>query len=321
VTSQQTSSKAPGTLAVVIAFAVVYIVWGSTYFFIKEALAGFPPFILGAVRFIIAALIILIWALIKGDKVFDRRLMPKAAISGILMLFVGNGMVIWVEQFLPSAMTAIMVSSAAFWFVILDKPKWRSNFSNTNIILGLILGFGGVILLFWEKLTGTDTSINSDKEALGMGLLSMSVIAWAGGSLYYKYFTSGGSAWVNTGWQIMFAGLAFVPGIFLLKEYENFHWSNVPPFAWFSLVYLVLMGSIAAYSAYVWLLKVRPATQVSTNAYVNPVVAVLLGVIFAGERITFLPILGLTIILGSVLLLNLSEYRKKRETGDGRRKT
>jgi drug/metabolite transporter (DMT)-like permease len=219
-------------------------------------------------------------------------------------------MVIWVEQSVPSAMAAIMVSSAAFWFVILDKPKWKKNFSSTNTILGLGFGFFGVILLFWEKLSGA--SFAGDKEALGMLLLSFSVIAWAGGSLYSKYYTSG-SAIVNTGWQIMFAGLAFVPGILLLREHTTFKWSGVPPFAWFSIIYLVLMGSIAAYSAYVWLLQVRPATQVSTYAYVNPVVAVLLGVIFAGERITLFPVIGLTVILGSVLLLNLSAYRKSKK--------
>ena len=145
-----------------------------------------------------------------------------------------------------------------------------------------------------------------------MLLLSFSVIGWAGGSLYSKYYTTGGSTLVNTGWQVTIAGLAFIPGIFILNEFDNFRLSEVHRFAWFSLVYLVLMGSIAAYSAYVWLLTVRPATQVSTYAYVNPVVAVLLGVIFAGEKITFFPILGLAIILGSVLLLNLSSYRKRQ---------
>jgi drug/metabolite transporter (DMT)-like permease len=310
VSNQPISKHRPGTLAVVVAFATVYIVWGSTYFFIKGALAGFPPFILGAVRFIIAGVIILAWAGIKGEKVFDWNIIPKSAFSGFLMLFVGNGMVIWVEQTLPSVMAAIMVSSAAFWFVILDKPKWKTNFSNTNTILGLISGFVGVILLFWDKISGA--SISGDKELLGLLLLSFSVIGWAGGSLYAKYYTSGSSQLVNTGWQITVAGLAFVPGVLLTHELDVFRMKEISGFAWFSLAYLVSMGSIAAYTAYVWLLTVRPATQVSTYAYVNPVVAVLLGVMFGGEKITFFPVLGLAIILGSVLLLNLSAYRKAK---------
>jgi drug/metabolite transporter (DMT)-like permease len=308
-TSNNTPGRQPATLKVVLAFAIVYIVWGSTYFFIKEALAGFPPFILGALRFLVAGLILLVWAGAKGEKVFDRKLMPHAALSGVMMLFLGNGMVIWVEQYLPSAMAAIMVSSAAFWFVILDKPKWKINFTNTNTILGLIFGFAGVILLFWDKISGA--SLAGDKEALGMLLLSFSVIGWAGGSLYSKYFTSG-SPMVNTGWQIMFAGIAFVPGILVMHEFDDFKLAQVSQFAWISIVYLILMGSIAAYSAYVWLLSVRPATQVSTYAYVNPVVAVLLGVIFADEKISILPVIGLTVILGSVLLLNLSSYKKRK---------
>ena len=312
MSNQPISKHHTNTFAVVVAFAVVYIVWGSTYFFIKGALGGFPPFILGAVRFIIAGVIILAWAAIRGEKVFDWKLIPKSAFSGFLMLFIGNGMVIWVEQTLPSAMAAIMVSSAAFWFVILDKPKWKLNFTNTNTILGLVFGFIGVILLFWDKISGT--TIAGDKEALGMLLLSFSVIGWAGGSLYSKYFTSSSSQLVNTGWQITSAGIAFIPGMLLTRELDNFQLSDVSKFAWFSLAYLVTMGSIAAYSAYVWLLAARPATQVSTYAYVNPVVAVLLGVIFADEKITLFPVLGLAIILGSVLLLNLSAYRKaKRE--------
>lgn len=310
MSNQPISKHHTNTFAVVVAFAVVYIVWGSTYFFIKGALEGFPPFILGAIRFLVAGIIILIWAVVKGEKVFDFKLIPMSALSGFLMLFVGNGMVIWVEQTLPSAMAAIMVSSAAFWFVILDKPKWKINFSNSNTILGLIFGFIGVILLFWEKIAGA--SIAGDKEALGLVLLSFSVIGWAGGSLFAKYYTSDSSQLVNTGWQITIAGLAFIPGIFLTHELDGFHLGSIDWFAWFSLVYLITMGSIAAYSAYVWLLMVRPATQVSTYAYVNPVVAVLLGVIFAGEKITFFPVLGLAIILGSVLLLNLSAYRKTK---------
>ncbi|MBL7698216.1 MAG: EamA family transporter [Chitinophagaceae bacterium] len=308
-TGNRTPATSPATIKVILAFAIVYIVWGSTYYFIKEALDGFPPFILGALRFVVAGLLILIYAAIKGEHVFDKKLIPRAAISGILMLFVGNGMVIWVEQFLSSAMAAIMVSSAAFWFVILDKPKWKANFSNTNIILGLLFGFFGVILLFWDKLSGA--SLGRDREALGMLLLSFSVIAWAGGSLYSKYFTSG-SPIVNTGWQVLAAGVAFLPGMFITNEPGSFNLGQVSPFAWASLIYLILIGSIAAYSAYVWLLANRPATQVSTYAYVNPVVAVLLGVLFAGERITLLPVIGLAVILGSVLLLNLSAYRRAK---------
>jgi drug/metabolite transporter (DMT)-like permease len=311
---QQQHSRSPGTLMVVLAFATVYLVWGSTYFFIKEALQGFPPFLLGAIRFIIAGLLLLGWSILKGEKVFDTKLMRHAAVGGILMLFIGNGMVIWVEQKLPSAMAAIMVSSAPLWFVLLDKPKWQTNFKSVNTIIGLVLGFAGVILLFGERIINSFTSITGHDEIVGLALLNIGVIAWAGGSLYTKYYASGGSAIVNTAWQILFAGLSFIPGVFLLGELKDFHWQHVPQSAWLSLIYLVIMGSIAGFTAYVWLLQVRPATQVSTYAYVNPVVAVLLGTLFAHEKITLLPLTGLTIILISVLLINISAYRKKNNS-------
>jgi drug/metabolite transporter (DMT)-like permease len=306
---------AASPVMVILAFATVYIVWGSTYYFIQQALKGFPPFILGAVRFIIAGLIMLVWCIVKGEKVWDIKLIPHAAIGGFLMLFIGNGIVIWVEQTLPSAMAAIMVSSSPLWFVILDSPKWKVNFKNTNTIIGLILGFIGVILLFGERIMSSFSSIKGHQEIIGLTMLNFGVIAWAGGSLYVKYKTSGSPALVNTTWQILAAGIAFIPGVFILDEMKDFQFEKVSGMAWISLWYLVFMGSIAAFSAYVWLLQVRPATQVSTYAYVNPVVAVLLGVLLAGENITIIPVIGLAIILISVLLINFSAYRRKKGAG------
>lgn len=302
---EQQTKRAP-VLMVIIAFITVYIVWGSTYFFIAQALSGFPPFILGASRFIIAGLIMLLWCVITGEKIFDRTLIPKAALGGILMLFFGNGMVIWVEQTLPSAMAAIMISATPLWFVLLDKPMWSTNLRNPATIIALILGFIGVILLFGEKLFGSAITISSRQELVGLGLLNIGVIGWASGSLLIKYkVRKDASAVVNTAWQMTAAGLAFIPGMILLDETDQFQLSQVPPRAWWSLAYLVLMGSIAAFSAYVWLLKVRPVTQVSTYAYVNPLVAVLLGVFIADEKISVVAIVGLGIILLSVLIINV----------------
>jgi drug/metabolite transporter (DMT)-like permease len=145
-----------------------------------------------------------------------------------------------------------------------------------------------------------------------MLLVVIGAMSWAGGSLYSKYNSTGGSVSVNSAWQMFSAGLAFFIASLIREEQNGFVWSAVPTDAWLSVIYLILFGSIAAFSAYVWLLEVRPATQVSTYAYVNPVVAVLLGVLFANESITMLQILGLVVILGSVLLINLAKYRKAR---------
>lgn len=311
MSASETKSASP--LMVILAFAIVYLVWGSTYFFIQVAVKGFPPFILGALRFILAGLLMAAWCIIKGEKLFAIRGIKHAAISGILLLFFGNGIIIWVEQSMPSAMVAITVSSAPLWFVLLDKPKWSENFRSKSIIAGMLIGLAGVILLFSEQISQIFSMPESTPVKMSsMVLLLFAAIAWAGGSLYSKYRSAEGSIIVTTTWQIMAAGIAFIPGIFIRDEFSGFHWSEVSSDSWFALAYLVSMGSIAGFSAYVWLLQVRTAMQVSTYAYVNPVVAVLLGVFFANEKITGIQIAGLIIILGSVLLINMARYRREK---------
>ncbi|MBB5439712.1 drug/metabolite transporter (DMT)-like permease [Pedobacter sp. AK017] len=307
-------NKKASPLIVILAFAIVYIVWGSTYFFIQKALAGFPPFILGAFRFLAAGLLLITWCSIKGEKIFDKKSIRQAAIAGILMLGIGNGLVIWVEQSIPSGLVAILVSSAAMWFVILDKPKWKENLQSTSTVMGLIIGFIGVILLFAEQVMHTLNNNQSNTQIVGIVLLLLAPIGWAAGSLYSKYnTTSAVSVSVNTSWQMLAAGIAFTPGILFNSELKNFDWHMVSADAWLSVGYLVIFGSIAAFSAYVWLLSVRPATQVSTYAYVNPVVAVLLSVLFTSEKVTIIQVAGLVVILGSVLLINLAKYRKEHQ--------
>jgi drug/metabolite transporter (DMT)-like permease len=307
------ASKTASPILVIIAFAIVYIVWGSTYFFIQKAVYGFPPFVLGALRFLLAAIIMATWCLIRGENLFAIQGMKRAIISGILLLFFGNGIIIWVEQSMPSAMVAITVSSAPLWFVLLDKPKWGENFRSKSIIAGMLIGLAGVVLLFSEQISKVFSMPESSNVKMSsMVLLVLGAIAWAGGSLYSKYKPAQGSIIVISTWQMLAAGITFIPGVFIRGELNGFEWQNVPYESWMSLIYLVIMGSIAGFSAYVWLLQVRTAMQVSTYAYVNPVVAVLLGVFFANEKITTIQIVGLIIILGSVLLINVAKYRREK---------
>lgn len=307
------ASKNASPMLVIVAFAIVYVVWGSTYFFIQMAVHGFPPFILGAFRFILAGIIMAIWCVIKGENLFAIRGIKHAIISGILLLFFGNGIIIWVEQSMPSAMVAITVSSAPLWFVLLDKPKWAENFRSKSIITGMLIGLAGVILLFSEQISKIFAMPDTTPVKMSsMILLLFGAIAWAGGSLYSKYKPAQGSIIVISTWQMLAAGIAFIPGILIRGEFNGFQWQEVPNESWMSLIYLVIMGSIAGFSAYVWLLQVRTAMQVSTYAYVNPVVAVLLGVFFANEKITGIQVAGLIIILGSVLLINMAKYRREK---------
>ncbi|WP_428330617.1 EamA family transporter [Mucilaginibacter sp.] len=305
--------KSASPLWVIIAFATVYIVWGSTYFFIRMAVqGGLPPFILGAIRFTIAGLLLITWSALKGEKVFVWNDIKHAAVSGILLLFVANGIVIWSEQTLPSAMVAILVSSAPIWFVLLDKPNWAINLKHRATIAGLFIGFAGVILLFSEQIEKVFSSGSSHSQLPWMLLLLFGTVAWSAGSLYSKHKPATGSASVNTAWQMLWAGFVYIPVSFLHNEYSGLNVHSIKTSGWVALIYLIIFGSIAAFSAYVWLLQVRPATQVSTYAYVNPVIAVILGVVFAGESISFTQIAGLFVILGSVLLINLAKYRKEK---------
>ncbi|RYU89627.1 EamA family transporter [Mucilaginibacter terrigena] len=305
-----TTQKTPSPLMVIIAFATVYIVWGSTYFFIQVAIQGIPAMLMGAMRYTIAGLLMLGWCALKGDKIWVKKDVINAAIGGIVLLGIGNGIVIWVEQVLPSAMVAIMVSANPIWFVVLDKRNWKENLRSTATIVGLVIGFAGVILLFGEQVVNTMGGTHDDAKIWGVGLLVLGPIAWSAGSLYSKYKGSSSPARVNTAWQMLVAGIAFLPVSAWHNEFANFDITTVPTQAWLAVIYLIVFGSIAAFTAYVWLLQVRPATQVSTHSYVNPVIAVLLGVMFAQEHISWLQIGGLVIILVSVLLINLAKYRK-----------
>lgn len=296
---------------VILAFATVYIVWGSTYFFIGEAVREIPPMLMGAFRFLASGGVMLLWCLIRRENLWNWPQIKTSAITGLLLLFIGNGAVIWSEMTLPSSLVAVMISSAPLWFVLLDKPKWKENFTSRSTLTGLGIGFVGVILLFSEQAIKAMDSADTIGTLTGLIIVIIGCMSWAGGSIYSKY-RSTGSATVNTTWQMLIAGLVFLPLSFARNEWTGFHWSAVSANAWFSIVYLIIMGSLVAYSAYVWLLQVRPATQVSTYAYVNPVVAVLLGVLFAGEHMSTLQIVGLAIILGSVLLINLAKYRKEK---------
>ena len=137
---------------VIVAFATVYVVWGSTYFFIQVAVQYFPPMILGAFRFLAAGILLLGWCLFKGEQPGTWQQVKTAIISGLMLLLGGTGAVIWAEKWLPSSMVAVLISSSPFWFIILDVPKWRENFTSRSIIAGLIFGFVGVVLMFGEKV-------------------------------------------------------------------------------------------------------------------------------------------------------------------------
>lgn len=295
-------------LWVILAFAAVYIIWGSTYFFIELAVKYLSPPVLGAVRFFASGVIMLIWGMLRGEKVWDRSALLPSIISGILMLFLGNGAVIWSEQYLHSSFVAIFMASAPLWFLLLDKFNWKENFSNRYTLLGVSIGLIGVIALFYEKVS---------LSSFGQGILPLVIlctanISWSIGSLYSKYRAKQVSQTMNAAWQMLAAGAAFAITGVVHNDFATVDWATIPLKAWMFILYLVVFGSIIGYSAYVYLLSVRSVTTVSTYAYVNPLVAVLLGVLINKDHLSVLQLSGLAIILCSVFFINLAKKRSAK---------
>ena len=307
---QDTSHKHAPLLTVIIAFAIVYIVWGSTYFFIQASERDFPPFLLGALRFFASGFMLLAWCALKKHQLVYRPQIKTSFIVGNLLLFIGNGSIIWAETMLPSSFVAVLVSAAPLWFVLFDGRNRKDNFNNKHIVIGIFTGFLGVVLLFGEKIFSKLSPATNTIHVVSLVVIVVGNISWCVGSLYSKYNT-GGNTMVGAAWQMIFAAASFFILSACTGEINHFQFHQVHLRAWLSVIYLITMGSLAGYSAYIWLLQVRPATQVSTNAYVNPVVAVLLGVLFGGETINLLQTGALAIILLSVFIINFDKYTGK----------
>ncbi|MBS1599149.1 MAG: EamA family transporter [Bacteroidetes bacterium] len=296
-------------LVIFLAFAAVYIIWGSTYLAILIGLRGLSPWTLCTLRFLLAGILLFGWRLLKREKIPSMNSIRINSICGALMLCGGVGSVCWAEQYISSSLAAIIVTALPFWFVIFDRKKWTFYFSNKIIIAGLLVGFAGVMLLVGFDHSPQQSSHKTGNELAGILVILFGGICWSSGSLYSKYHVTGSSILMNGAIQLFIAGiLSFIISI-IAGEWKNFQFANVSTDAWLAALYLVTMGSIVAFVCYLFLLKVRPAAQVSTYVYANPVVAVFLGALIAGEKITGTKIIALLVILSGVLLVNLPSYK------------
>lgn len=306
MTTSNTSST-PSKGAVIAAFAAIYVIWGSTYLGILYAIESIPPFMMAATRFLVAGGLLLAWCLAKGEKFPPRGSLAKIALSGLLMLFVGNGAVTWVEQYLPSGLAAIVVATVPLWFVLLDKKQWSFYFSNKGIIFGLLIGFAGVILLFAGRAAAN--LFDSPMKIISLAVLVCGTIGWTAGSLFAKYQKMEGSTMMKVALQMLAAGIAFSIASLIGGEHRGFEIAQVTTPSLLALLYLIFFGSMVGYLAYMWLLSVRPASVVGTYAYVNPVVAVFLGWAFVNESISLQQSIGLGVIILGLLLVNM--YKEK----------
>jgi drug/metabolite transporter (DMT)-like permease len=291
---------------VLLAFAAIYIIWGSTYLAIKVAIKDIPPFLMSALRFLTAGLLLLGWCVWKKQPMPGWQTIGKNTLCGILMLFGGTVSVTWAEQYLPSSLAAIIVASLPFWFVLLDRKQWAYYFSNKMIIVGMLIGFAGVALLVW---LGPRSHINggTGKYLASILVIVTGGIGWTIGSLYSKYRPTGDSLLVNASIQLLAAGIFTGIVSLIAGDHHSIVWTQVSVNSWLALLYLITMGSIVAYQSYLYLLKIRPAAQVSTYEYVNPVVALLLGALIASEPINHVQVIALVIILSGVLMVNLPQ--------------
>lgn len=302
------TGKKPSNALVILAFIALYIIWGSTYTAILIAIREVPPLLMAGIRFLVAGLLLYSYLRIRGEKTPAAGSIGKISVGGFLMLFIGTGSVAWVEQYIPSGLAAIIVASTPIWFVLLDKREWKFNFSNKWVLAGLFIGFAGVLTLFADK-DSLSFSGNSMK-LISLFVLLAGTISWAVGSLYSKYQTIVISTGMKAAIQMIAAGVFALIASGLAGEYSIVATHTITTPTVLAIGYLIVMGSLVGYMAYIWLLSVRSATLVGTYAYVNPIVAIFLGWLIAGEQISAQQITALMVILGGVILIALAKSKK-----------
>ncbi|MBD0254850.1 MAG: EamA family transporter [Cytophagales bacterium] len=300
----------PSPWRVGMAFAAIYGVWGSTYLAALVGLEGFPPLVLAGLRFSGAGLLLGAWCLYRDERLPGLRTVARNGLSGILMLAGGTGSVIWAEQHISSGLAAILIAAEPLWFIAFDRRAWPAYFASRAIPLGLGIGLVGLLLVFcWPGTPATGPLHVGGSVAVLLGGIS-----WVVGSLYAKYRLAAHSPRLNGSLQLLAAGVFCLLLGTLLGEWRDFEWKDVPGRAWLALAYMTSMGSVVAYTAYLWLLTVRPPAVVGTHTYVNPLVAVVLGWVFAQEPVLTSQVVALLVILLGVGLVNLPKYRKTNQT-------
>lgn len=295
----QPDAPARGSALVIAAFVAVYLVWGSTYLAIRVGIESFPPLLLAGSRHLLVGLIlypILRWKTRIRPTATNWR---AALVSGSLLLFAGNGGVSWAEQTVPSGVTALLVAAVSLWLVIVDWLRPGGARPLPRVVAGLLLGFAGLVLLVGPAHLGGSARVNPT----GVGVLVFASLAWACGSLYSKHGGMPTSPMLGAAMQSTCGGaVLWIAGV-LTGEFGSLHFSTVSLRSWLALAYLIVFGSGMGFTAYIYLLKKSTAALVGTYAFVNPVVALFLGWLLAGETITLRTLLATAVILTAVLLV------------------
>lgn len=307
--SRQTKIVKRRQMIVWLAFAAVYLFWGGTYLGMRVAIETIPPFIMAGSRFLIAGLLLYIWARVKGAARPGRDQWRGAAVVGALLLLCGNGVVAWAEQGVPSGIASLLIGTVPIWMIVLGMFGKNSKKPTFGTLIGIILGFTGIAILV----------VNPGKMAFDRGVNPLGVLAiviaslsWAGGSLYSRKATLPNSALLSTAMQMLAGGAFLMMFATVLGEWSRFHLAQISARSIVGFGYLVFFGSIVAFNAYIWLLKNAEPAWVSTYAYVNPIVAVFLGWAVAGEKLTGSSLIAAVVIIAAVVMITMNRRKESQ---------
>ena len=301
--AESPQSHPPRSL-VLVAFATVYIVWGSTYLAIRVAVETLPPFVMAGCRFLLAGGILFAWLRLRGASLPGRTHWRNAAISGLLLLVGGNGLVVWAEQTVPSGLAALLVSLVPAWFALIDWFRPGGARPNRRTMIGILVGLGGMLLLVAHR----DDSAQAEPVNLwGAAALLLAGVSWAAGSLFSKHHIRAESPWMTAALQMLAGGAGLVLLALLTGEFWRADWPAVSARSLGACLYLIVFGSWIGFGAYVWILKVSKPSHVATYAYVNPVIALFLGNLLLGESLGARELASAAIILAGVIIITLPD--------------
>jgi len=289
-----------------LAFAIIYFVWGSTFFAIRVGVREVPPFLLAAVRFSVAGLILYAWMIARGERSPTCRQWRSVFLLAILIFVFDYGLLFWAEQRVPSGMAAVMLATIPVYMALSEIIFLRTQRLTVRLAVALLIGVGGVVVLVSRSLNVGGAPI----DRLGAAALLVAGISWSAAATLTRKLPLPPSKVMSSGVQMLAGGVMLALTAATLGEFRNFHPSAVSRAAWLSLVYLIIFGSIIAFTAYVWLIHHESPTKVGTYAYVNPVVAVVIGYFLGGEPLGLRTILGTAFVLISVVVITTTGAQK-----------
>lgn len=290
---------APTRLSLVAAFAVIYLIWGSTYLAIRFAVETLPPFLMAGCRFVLAGLLMYGWTQLRGRPRPRASHWAAAAMVGTLMFVIGVGGVSWAEQHVPSGAAALLVAVGPLWMVLIDWLFYDGERPGAKVLGGILMGFAGVVILVGPAQLAGAARI----DPFGAAVILVGTVTWSFGSLYTRQGHLPAAPVLAIGMEMLAGGVILLLVATAFGEWTQLQPSGVSLKSLLSLGYLIVFGSIVAVSAYLWLLKVSTPARVITHAYVNPIVAVFLGWALAAEPLTPRVLLASAVIIAGVLLI------------------